>query len=203
MFKLVLASRNKGKLKELKNLLDGRGYEVVSLDSIEGLPETKETGTTFEENAVLKAREAARLTGEVCLADDSGLEVDYLHGAPGVYSSRFAGPDKNDEANTAKLLGLLEGVPQEKRSARFKCVVAVASSEGYVETAEGTCEGRIGMEPKGSQGFGYDPVFIVDGGNRTMAELSFEEKNRISHRAKAFSKVVPILADFKKKFSDY
>lgn len=193
MLKLVLASRNKGKLEELSLLLAGSGYQVVPLDSFEGLPETQETGATFQENAVLKAREAARMTGNICLADDSGLEVDFLQGAPGIYSSRFAGLDKNDAKNYLKLLRLLEGVPQEKRSARFRCVVAVATPEGEVETVEGICEGSIGLEPEGNNGFGYDPIFLVEGQGCTMAELDASVKNRISHRAKAFNKVVPIL----------
>ena len=202
MVKLVLASRNRGKLKELKALLNGRGFEVISLDSFEGLPEIPETGTTFKENAVIKAREAARMTGNICLADDSGLEVDYLHGAPGVFSSRFAGPQKDDSANNEKLLKLLEGVPREHRTARFKCVVAVASPDGYVvETVEGVCEGSIGFEPKGNHGFGYDPIFIVADKGCTMAELDPEIKNSISHRAKALKKAVPVLEAFKKKYA--
>jgi len=199
VLKLVLASRNRGKLEELKALLDGRGYEVIPLDCFEGLPEIPETGTTFQENAVIKAREAARMTNNICLADDSGLEVDFLHGAPGVYSSRFAGPDKDDLANNKKLLELLEGVPWELRTARFKCVVAVASPNGYVETVEGVCEGSIGFEPKGNHGFGYDPIFIVAGQGCTMAELDPVTKNLISHRAKAFNRAVPILEAFKKE----
>lgn len=196
MTKLVLASRNRGKLKELNQLLGGLGYEVISLEYFNGLPEIEETGITFQENAVLKAREAARMTGNLCLADDSGLEVDYLGGAPGVYSSRFAGPEKDDLANNTKLLSLLEGVPFQERTARFRCVVAVASPEGLAETVEGVCEGIIGVEPKGYNGFGYDPLFVVEGLGRTMAELDSETKNKISHRAKAFLKAVPILKNY-------
>lgn len=199
MLKLVLASRNRGKLKELKSLLDGLGYQVLSLDDFEGLPEIQETGTSFRENAVIKAREAARMTGQICLADDSGLEVDYLQGAPGVYSSRFAGPEKDDAANNRKLLKLLEGVSGEQRTARFRCVVAVASPQGRVETVEGVCEGRIGNEPRGNGGFGYDPLFIVAGRDCTMAELELETKNSISHRAMAFRRAVPLLEAFRKQ----
>lgn len=176
------------------------GYSVLSLDDFPGLPETEETGSTFQENAVLKARAAAQLTGCICLADDSGLEVDYLNGAPGVYSSRFAGVEKDDEANNKKLLQLLEGVSDPLRRARFKCVVAISAPDGYVETAEGVCEGSIGTVPKGSNGFGYDPLFIVEGTDNTMAELDELEKNRISHRAKAFNAAVRILEAFKQKY---
>jgi len=197
--KLVLASRNKGKLKELQSLLAGKGVEVLCLDDFQGIPEIRETGTSFRENAVIKAKEASRLTGNLCLADDSGLEVDFLDGAPGVYSSRFAGMEKDDAANNRKLLKLLEGIPAERRTARFRCVIAIASPEGRVETVEGICEGIIGTQPKGTNGFGYDPLFIVAGQGYTMAELAPEVKNRISHRAKALKLAVPLLETFKER----
>jgi len=200
LLRLVLASRNKGKLKELTSLLEGRGFSVVPLDFFLGLPEIEETGATFKENAVLKARETARMTGCLSLADDSGLEVDFLNGAPGVYSSRFAGPGKDDEANNRKLLSLLEGVPEPRRTARFRCVVAVAAPGGFVETAEGICEGRIGFKPQGINGFGYDPIFIVEGYGCTMAQLDASVKNRISHRAKAFFAAVKVLETFREEF---
>lgn len=197
MAKLVLASRNKGKLLELEILLQGMDFEIVLLDAYEGLPDIPETGSTFQENAIIKATEAARLTGSLSLADDSGLEVDFLKGAPGIYSSRFAGEDKDDLANNQKLLQLLTGVPESQRTARFKSVVAVADVAGRVETVEGVCEGRIGTELKGSYGFGYDPLFIVAGqGGRTMAELEPEVKNRISHRAQALGKAVSLLEKY-------
>lgn len=202
MLKLVLASRNKGKLKELKSLLSGKGFEVVSLDAFEGLPEIQETGNSFRENALIKAKEAVRMTSKICLADDSGLEVDFLKGAPGVYSSRFAGRDKDDAANNLKLLNLLKGVPEEQRTARFRCVVAVAFPEGGVEMVEGVCEGRIGTQPKGRNGFGYDPLFIVAGKDCTMAELDPQVKNCISHRAKALKGVVPLLEAFRREVDD-
>ncbi len=197
MAKLVLASRNKGKLRELEDRLRGMDFEIVFLDSYEDLPDIPETGSTFQENAIIKATEAARLTGSLCLADDSGLEVDFLRGAPGVYSSRFAGENKDDLANNEKLLNLLQGVPESRRTARFKSVVAIADPAGRIETVEGVCEGRIGTEPRGSHGFGYDPLFLVEGqGGRTMAELEPEVKNRISHRAMAMEKAVTLLETF-------
>lgn len=198
--RLVLASRNKGKLRELEQLLEGLGFEIVLLDAYEGLPDIPETGSTFRENAVIKAAKAAELTGTLCLADDSGLEVDFLDGAPGVYSSRFAGEAKDDWANNQKLLELLDGVPEPLRTARFKSVVAVANPEGRVETVEGVCEGVIGTEPRGSNGFGYDPLFVVKGqGGKTMAELEPEVKNRISHRAMALRKAAALLETFASK----
>lgn len=200
MVKLVLASRNKGKLQELEQLLEGLGFEIVLLDTYEGLPDIPETGSTFRENAVIKAVKAAELTGTLSLADDSGLEVDFLEGAPGVYSSRFAGEAKDDSANNQKLLELLEGVPESLRTARFKSVVAVANPQGRVETVEGVCEGIIGTEPRGSNGFGYDPLFIVKGqGGKTMAELEPEVKNKISHRAMALRKAAALLETFASK----
>ena len=195
MYRLVLASRNKGKLKELRQLLDGFGFEVLDLDSFPEVPEIEEKGLTFEENAATKAETAAQITGCPALADDSGLEVDVLDGAPGIYSSRFAGSDGDDAANNDKLLQELTGVPSELRNARFRCVVALVVPGGKTRTAEGVCEGTIGFEPVGENGFGYDPLFIVKDFGRTMAELSPQEKNEISHRAQALRKAVPILRE--------
>lgn len=192
--KLVLATRNRGKVRELGELVSPFGYEVVSLDHYPGVPEIIEDGTTFKENAVKKATTVARLTGQLALADDSGLEVDYLGGAPGVYSARFAGEGHDDRANNEKLLRLLEGVPPEKRTARFRCVVAVATPQGQVFTAEGSCEGIIAGEPRGEGGFGYDPLFYLPGYGKTFAQLDPAEKNRISHRARALALAREILA---------
>ncbi|NLO89087.1 MAG: XTP/dITP diphosphatase [Clostridia bacterium] len=193
MRKLVIASRNKGKISELKELLRGQNFEILSLDDLPHIPEIEETGNSFKENALIKARITAQKTGFLTLADDSGLEVDALDGSPGIYSSRFAGPEKDDEANNKKLLSLLEGVPTEKRTARFRCVVAAVDPQGIEITTEGVCEGRIGFEPRGSYGFGYDPIFIVEEYGLTMAELKPEIKNKISHRAKALAKMATIL----------
>ncbi|MQL51124.1 XTP/dITP diphosphatase [Desulfofundulus thermobenzoicus] len=191
---LVLATRNPGKVRELSQMLAPLGYEVVSLDRYPGVPEIVEDGATFKDNAVKKAATVARHTGRLALADDSGLEVDYLGGAPGVYSARFAGEGHNDRANNEKLLNLLSGVPAEKRSARFRCVVAVATPDGRVFTAEGTCEGVITTEPRGEGGFGYDPLFLVPEYGKTFGELEPAVKNRISHRGRALALAREILA---------
>lgn len=192
--KLVLATRNRGKIKELSALLAPLGYEVVSLEDFPGVPEVPEDGATFAENAVKKATAVARHTGHLVLADDSGLEVDCLGGAPGVLSARFAGEHGNDRANNEKLLALLAGVPTEKRTARFRCVVAVATPAGEVWTAEGSCEGIIADAPRGEGGFGYDPLFYVPELGKTFAELEPEVKNRLSHRARALAGAWEILA---------
>ncbi|MGQ9824081.1 MAG: XTP/dITP diphosphatase [Desulfotomaculales bacterium] len=185
--KIVLASRNPGKIRELRALLAPLKVAVVSLENYPALPEVEEDGATFTENAVKKACFAAAATGLWALADDSGLEVDYLGGAPGVFSARFAGPGGGDRANNEKLLRLLAGVPLEKRTARFRCVVAVASPEKEVYTAEGACEGVIAFAPRGDKGFGYDPLFYVPSFGKTFAELDPEVKNAVSHRAKALA----------------
>ena len=182
--KLILASRNPGKLRELQELLSGFGVEVL-LESQVGLDlEVEETGTTFEENSLLKARAVMEAAGLAAIADDSGLEVDALNGAPGVYSARYGGLD-SDEARTALLLQRLEAVPDAQRTARFVSVLTACLPDGRVIQARGTCEGRITRAPLGSGGFGYDPVFLVPELGRTFAEMPAEEKNRISHRANA------------------
>lgn len=191
--KLVLATRNAGKVKELQELLTGAGVEVVSMADFPDVPEVVEDGDTFQANAIKKARQVAEAVGEVTLSDDSGLEVDYLDGAPGVISARFAGAQHDDEANNRKLLELLAGVPWDKRTARFRCVVAIAVPGAKTETMSGTCEGIITTEPKGDQGFGYDPLFFVPEYEKTFAELDANEKNLISHRGKALTKALDVL----------
>lgn len=185
MNKLVIASRNRGKIAEYGEMLRDLPVEILSLADFPDLPEVRETGRTFRENALIKARAAAAATGLIALADDSGLEVDYLNGAPGVYSSRYAGPEQNDEANNRKLLAALEGVPMALRGARFRCVIAIVTPEGREFLSEGVCEGRISLAPRGRAGFGYDPLFLVPSLGKTFAELGPEVKNRISHRAQA------------------
>jgi len=184
--KLLVATNNLGKVREYEELLAGLPFEVT-FPAQEGIAlEVEESGATFEENARLKALAYARASGLPTLADDSGLEVDALGGAPGVRSARYAGPGASDVDRYQKLLDALAGVPEDQRTARFCCVVALAWPDGTVHTAEGRCEGQIGWAPRGEHGFGYDPVFIVDGfGGLTMAELEPEVKNRISHRARA------------------
>lgn len=190
---IVIASHNQGKIKELKLLLADTNLKLLSLADFLEIGPIAETGQTFRENARQKAATVARATGLVAIADDSGLEVDALQGAPGVYSARFAGEEANDEANNAKLLRCLSQIPEGKRTARFRSVIAIAKPSGECYFAEGICEGSIGFHPKGNNGFGYDPLFIVQGDNRTLAELSIEEKNKISHRGKALRKAKDIL----------
>jgi XTP/dITP diphosphohydrolase len=186
MLKLLVATNNPGKVREFEELLVGLPFEVT-FPAREGIAlEVEESGATFEDNARLKALAYARASGLPTLADDSGLEVDALGGAPGVWSARYAGPGAGDADRYQKLLNALAAVPDGRRTARFRCVVALAWPDGAIRTAEGRCEGQIGWAPRGEHGFGYDPVFIVDGsGGQTMAELPPEIKNRISHRARA------------------
>lgn len=197
--KIVLATGNRGKVEELKYILKDLDAQVISLNEFPQVGDIIEDGATFEENAIKKAKAVSDATGLVAVADDSGLEVDFLNGAPGVYSARFAGEDKDDEENNNKLLSLLAGQPPEKRSARFKCVIAVSCPKGQLYTAEGTCEGVIAEDKKGEGGFGYDPLFIVPEYNKTFGELEPHIKNIISHRAKALEKIKPILEDIIKE----
>jgi XTP/dITP diphosphohydrolase len=191
--KLLLATHNKGKGEEYKVLLRGLPYETVTMAE-QGLSlEVEETGASFEENSRLKATTVAAASGLLTLADDSGLEVDALGGEPGVQSSRYAGEGASDADRIKFLLSKLEDVPDEKRTARFRCVIAIGSPDGKVELCTGECRGVITKEPRGSYGFGYDPVFYVPELGKTMAELSPEEKNRISHRARAAEKARTIL----------
>lgn len=194
--KIIVATRNAGKVNEFKEMLGRLGYDVESLLDYETAPETDETGSTFEENAELKSREAAAYFGHAVLSDDSGLEVDALDGAPGVYSARFAGEDKSDEANNALLLEKLTGVPAEKRTARFVCALSLAKPSGETLTVRGTMEGVIGFERKGTNGFGYDPLFIIPSLNQTAAELTKSEKASISHRGQALRKLELALTTF-------
>lgn len=174
--------------------------EIITLEEIQqDVPEIVEDGTTFEQNAIKKASVTANLTGYTCLADDSGLVVDALEGKPGVYSARFAGENASDEENNNKLLNLLREVPAQERSARFVCVIAVCTPDGEVFTVKGECEGRIGLKPRGDRGFGYDPLFIPQGYDLTFAELPEDEKNRISHRGKALTKIVPVIKELMKR----
>jgi len=193
--KILLATQNQGKVRELQELLTGEDIEVLSLVDIPDWEEVEETGKTFAENAALKARAAVLRTGLIALADDSGLEVDALDGWPGVYSARFAGEPKDDERNNDKLLELLKTVPDDKRMARFRCALVIATPDGEEYLTEGTVEGRILSQRRGKGGFGYDPLFFVPEFARTMAELNLAQKNKLSHRAQAFRKVIPILRD--------
>ncbi|MCP4188815.1 MAG: RdgB/HAM1 family non-canonical purine NTP pyrophosphatase [Gammaproteobacteria bacterium] len=190
MNQLVLASGNAGKLRELSALLKDFGYELHPQSAFQ-VPEAKETGTTFVENAIIKARNAAEHTGLAALADDSGIEVDALQGAPGVYSARFAGVDANDQANNALLVKKLTTVPAELRTARYRAVIVLLrhSADPSPVICEGSWEGMIQLEPSGEGGFGYDPLFFLPTLNCTSAELSAEEKNRLSHRGQALQQL--------------
>ena len=186
---LVLATRNQGKIREIEKTLDLPLLEIRSLQDFPDLPEVVEDGRTFLENAFKKAQACAQATGRPALADDSGLEVDCLNGAPGIYSARFSGAEATDEANNRKLLSLLEGIPEERRTARFVCRIVLYLSEGKWIQTEGFCPGIIAPRPQGEHGFGYDPIFYLPEFNKTMAEIPLEEKNRISHRAQALRKI--------------
>ena len=190
---LLLATRNRHKKRELQELLADMEVEILTLEDVDPIPEVVDDGETFEANAVKKARATAMAAGILSLADDSGLEVDALQGKPGVYSARFAGEHATDEENNAKLLKLMESVPDEKRTARFVSVIAICDPQGHVETVRGECKGTIARIPAGNGGFGYDPLFIPQGYEQTYAQLSAEEKNRISHRGVALAKAVPVL----------
>lgn len=192
---LVIATRNQGKLKEIRRLLAESGIEVRGLESFPELPEVEEGGATFAENARKKAETIARLTGRLTLADDSGLEVAALHGAPGVYSARYAGAGASDGDNNAKLLAALEGFPAEQRQGAFCCAMALAAPGQETRLFFGRVEGRILTEPRGAGGFGYDPLFLVREFAQTMAELSLETKNRISHRGQALRQALEVLRE--------
>lgn len=193
MIKLLIATHNPGKVKEYNELLAGLPLELT-YPAQEGLDiEVAETGESFAENARLKATAYASASGLLTLADDSGLEVDALGGEPGIRSARYAGTGASDEERYQLLLEKLQGVPWEERTARFRCVIAVATPAGQIHTAEGTCEGIIAFAPKGKHGFGYDPVFYFSEYGMTLAELPPETKNRISHRARAVQKAREIL----------
>ena len=195
--RLVLATNNPRKLSELRRVVESAGLnaEILGLSDFPDYPEPEETERSFEGNAFIKAREAASHTGIAAIADDSGLEVDELNGMPGVRSSRWSGPRGDDEENNELLLAQLDGVPTERRSARFRCALALVMPDGEEVTWKGTMEGRIAEAPGGENGFGYDPLFIPDGESRTCAEMSPEEKDAISHRGKAVRAFVDWLGE--------
>lgn len=194
---IVLASGNKGKLKEFNEILSSFALEVLPQSHF-NVTDAEETGLTFVENAIIKARHACEATGLPALADDSGLEVDALQGAPGIYSARFALPEKGDDANNNKLLTLLEGLPLEKRTARYRCVLVFMrhAKDPTPLICQGTLEGHIGFERKGDHGFGYDPLFIVNATGTTAAEMTPEEKHKISHRGQAVQEFLTRLPSY-------
>ncbi len=191
---VVLATRNRHKLEEMMSLIPRLKLEIKTLDEFPGAPEVIENGKTLQENAVKKAKSAALFCGLWALADDTGLVVDALGGAPGVYSARYAGPGCSFADNNHKLLSELAGLPPEKRTARFICVMALAAPGGEVVTVEGRLEGSIAAAASGANGFGYDPLFVVAGLGKTLSELTPIEKNALSHRAVAAGKMEPYLA---------
>ncbi|NEM06288.1 RdgB/HAM1 family non-canonical purine NTP pyrophosphatase [Geodermatophilus normandii] len=196
MTRLLLATRNAGKLTELQRLLSDAvpGVEVVGLRDVPEYPEAPETGATFAENALLKAREAVRHTGLPAVADDSGIAVDALNGMPGVLSARWSGRHGDDAANTALLLAQVADVPDERRGAAFVCAAALVTPDGAESVVERQWRGRVVREPRGSNGFGYDPVFVPDGLELTSAELEPADKDARSHRGQAFTALVPVVA---------
>jgi XTP/dITP diphosphohydrolase len=182
---LLLATRNKDKIKEIRQALADLPLTILTCDDFLDFPDIEETGATLEENAILKAKGIYQHSGFPSLADDSGLEVDYLKGAPGVYSSRFAGPGCTYDDNNRKLLQELKGVPAEKRTARFRTVIAIAWSVSEIDVVEGRVEGVIASDKTGNSGFGYDPVFYYPPAGKTFAQMTLEEKNAVSHRGRA------------------
>jgi XTP/dITP diphosphohydrolase len=194
---VIVATRNKGKIREIRDALKGLNLRIYGLSDFPDVPEIEEDGHSFTENALKKARFYAKYFGKVTLADDSGLEVDSLKGLPGVYSARYAGERASSRENNQKLLREIQGVPISKRGARFRCIIAMKSPEGREALADGSCRGKIGLKEKGKKGFGYDPLFILAKNGKTMAELSLEEKNRVSHRGKALRKIRKIIDGFK------
>lgn len=199
MAKLLLATGNQAKLKELRSLLRDLPYELVTLPEVGISIKVDESGNSLEENARLKATIFADKSQLLTLADDSGLEVDALGGQPGVLSARYAGKNASDSERIDYLLSRLKDVPWEKRSARFRCVIAIATPDGQVEFSSGACRGIITLKPRGEQGFGYDPVFYLPRLGKTMAELPLEVKNQLSHRGKAARKAYRVLERLKER----
>lgn len=193
MKRIIFATGNAGKMREIREILADLPVQVVSMKEAGIQADIVEDGKTFSENAVIKAKAIMEMTGEVVLADDSGLEIDYLNKEPGIYSARYMGEDTSYRIKNANLIERLSGVPDEKRTARFVCAIAAAFPDGTVKITEGTIEGRIGYEEKGENGFGYDPIFYVPEYGCSTAQLSEAEKNKISHRGKALTNMKEIL----------
>jgi XTP/dITP diphosphohydrolase len=193
---LLVATRNPGKVREIRKALKGLRLRIRSLRDFRGIPEIEEDGKSFTENALKKARFYSKVFAKLTVSDDSGLEVDALGGTPGIYSARFAGEKASDRENNRKLLHQMEEIPFSKRGARFRCSIAIVSPQGKAAVVKGECRGRIGFKEVGKRGFGYDPVFILPGLRKTMAQLTLEEKNRISHRGMALRKLRKIIGKF-------
>ncbi len=196
MKQLVVATKNKKKLSEIKDILKGINLKLLSLDAYKNVPQVTENGKTFQENAVKKAVKVACSTGELCLGEDSGLCVDALDGAPGIYSARFSGRNKSDIKNNLKLLKLLKDLPLIERKAHYVCAVALADKCGLIGVVEGDCSGLIAFKPKGSAGFGYDPLFYIPKYKKTFAQLGEKIKHKMSHRYYALKKVRRIIQKY-------
>ena len=190
MLEILVATNNLGKVKEIKDILDDRQIKILTMKDFPNLPKIEEDGKTYQENAFKKARKILEYTGKICLADDSGLEIDYLEGKPGIYSSRWG---SSDEERIDKVLKLLKDVPLDKRNAKFVCVVVLVLPDGKTYMVKEECKGIIKFKPKGKSGFGYDPIFLVPEYGKTFAELGDKLKNQISHRGKAMRKMVDII----------
>ena len=199
MIELVVATKNKKKLKEIKTILKGFKLKISSLSNYADIPRIIENGKTFRENAAKKAVKVAKATGRLALGEDSGLCVEALNGAPGIYSARFAGKNKNDGQNNLKLLRLLKDLPLSKRKARYVCAVALADKHGLIGTVEGKCHGIIGLESKGRHGFGYDPLFVIPKFKKTFGQLDERIKHKMSHRYHALEKTRSILNKYIEK----
>lgn len=195
MNRIIFATGNEGKMREIREILKDLPYEVVSLKEAGIEADIEENGKTFEENAIIKAKTICEMSKEIVLADDSGLEVDYLNKEPGIYSARYLGEDTPYSIKNKSIIDRLEGVEKSQRTARFVCAIAAAFPNGDVYTTRGTIEGYIGYEERGMNGFGYDPIVYVDELGKTTAELSMEEKNKISHRGNALRKMKEILGE--------
>lgn len=193
MREIIIATKNAGKVKDFETLFSPKGFKVKSLLDFPEIEDVEETGVTFAENATLKAEAISSALNKPVIADDSGLAIDALNGEPGVYSARYAGENKDDNANIEKVLQKLNDVPFEKRTARFHCALAIAVPGKRTEIVEGTCEGHILEEKRGENGFGYDPIFFIEKWRCSMAELTKEQKNQISHRANALKRLAPLI----------
>jgi XTP/dITP diphosphohydrolase len=194
---LVLATHNLDKAKEIRAFLDGLGHRILTLEDFPSAPEVVEDGDSYEANAMKKALTISKYTGKMSVADDTGLEVDALQGQPGLFSARFAGEDVTYADNRRKLLSLMKNVPLHQRTARFRCTMVLAWPSGQTQTVEGVVEGSIAVEEQGKGGFGYDPVFYLHESGKTLAQLTFDEKNKVSHRARALEKIREILKSIK------
>jgi XTP/dITP diphosphohydrolase len=193
---LIVATENFGKLREIEESLQGIGVRSISLKALAPMPSIEEDGATFLENAFKKARQVAQQCGRLTIADDSGLEVDYLHGGPGVRSARFASEGASDADNNRKLLRLLSGIPAAQRGATFRCVIAIVDPQGKERWVQGECRGVILEQARGQEGFGYDPLFFIPDLDKTLAELPLAVKNRVSHRGRALTALQQALKDF-------